>query len=119
MKLKPHFSILHIQIIFLFASLLIFPQTGFAENNLGSLKLRFPSDININLFAENVSRARHMAFDDQGILFLSQAKEGKVVALPDSDKNGKADNVIKILENRQPNFEEAFLLKLLLRNFEI
>ena len=41
-----------------------------------------------------------MAFDDQGVLFLSQAKAGKVVALPDNDKNGEADQTIPILEDR-------------------
>ena len=34
-----------------------------------------------------------MAFDDQGVLFLSQSIEGKVVALPDFDKNSKADQM--------------------------
>ncbi|GIS84065.1 MAG: hypothetical protein CM1200mP16_03650 [Nitrospina sp.] len=39
-----------------------------------------------------------MAFDDQGILFLSQSKEGKVVALPDFDKNGKADKRFQLFQ---------------------
>ncbi len=79
---------------------IIYPQNGLAENKLGSLKLQFPTDIKVSLFAKNVSRARHMTFDDQGILFLSQAKEGKVVALPDKDKNGEADQIISILNDR-------------------
>ena len=68
--------------------------------NLGSLKLNLPPDIQISFFSKDVPRARHMAFDDQGVLFLSQAKEGKVVALPDHDKNGEADKTILILEDR-------------------
>ena len=62
--------------------------------------LKLAPDVHISLFAGNVPRARHMAFDDQGILFLSQAKEGKVVALPDKDKNSKADETHLILNNR-------------------
>jgi hypothetical protein len=38
-----------------------------------------------------------MAFDDQVVLFLSQFVEGKVVALPDFDKNGKADEKVSII----------------------
>ena len=87
----------------IFLALCLAPQTNSAEMNsqkLGSLILQLPSDTQISLFAEGVARARHMAFDDQGTLFLSQAKEGKVVALPDLDKNGEADKTILILENR-------------------
>ena len=87
----------------LFLALFLIPQMISAEissQKLGSLKLHLPSDTQISLFASGVPRARHMAFDDQGILFLTQAKDGKVVALPDLDKNGEADKTILILENR-------------------
>lgn len=50
-----------------------------------------------------------MAFDDQGILFLSQTKEGKVVAIPDNDKNGRADRMVSILENRHIPHGLAFV----------
>lgn len=106
MKLKPYFYILRIP--FFFASLFIFPNTGYTENNLGPLKLQSPSDIRISIFAENVPKARHMAFDDEGILFLSQAKDGKVVALPDNDKNGKSDKTVLILKNRDMPHGLAF-----------
>ena len=69
--------------------LMIFPKFVLAEKTiqqLGSLQLLIPKDIKVNIFAKDVHQARHMAFDDQGVLFLSQAKEGKVVALPDFDK---------------------------------
>ncbi len=92
----------------IFLTLLIYPQGVLAETNLGSLNLQFPKDIKISLFAENVSRARHMAFDDHGVLFLSQAKEGKVVALPDIDKNDEADKTVPILENRDMPHGLAF-----------
>jgi len=109
MKLKRFSSIFYMQVFTLLWGCIIFPQAGFSENNLGPLKLHFPSDIKIAIFSDAVPKARHMAFDDQGILFLSQAKEGKVVALPDSDKDGKADNVIKILEGRDVPHGLAFV----------
>ena len=95
----------------LFLTLSLFPHIISAEmssQKLGPLKLHLPSDIQISLFTSGVPRARHMAFDDQGILFLSQAKEGKVVALPDLDKNGKADKTLLILENRDTPHGLAF-----------
>jgi glucose/arabinose dehydrogenase len=68
---------------------------------LGKLHLNVPKDIRISLFAEDVPNARHMAFDDQGILFLSQHRTGTVVALPDKNHDGKSDRTITLLENRQ------------------
>jgi glucose/arabinose dehydrogenase len=50
-----------------------------------------------------------MAFDDQGILFLSQTKEGKVVTLPDFDKNGEADEKVSIISSHKAPHGLAFL----------
>lgn len=79
------------------------------NQRLGSLKLLAPKDIRITIFAQGVSRARHMAFDDQGVLFLSQAKEGKVVALPDRDQSGKADEKVHIISGHRAPHGLAFI----------
>ena len=68
---------------------------------IGSVKLLTPKDIKVTIFAKDIPRARHMAFDDQGILFLSQTRRGKVVALPDFDKNGEADEKVSIISNHK------------------
>ena len=78
------------------------------QKQMQSLNLNLPAGVRINIFAGNVPRARHMAFDDQGVLFLSQAKAGKVVALPDNDKNGEADKTIPILEDRDMAARSGF-----------
>tara|TARA_B100000686_G_scaffold71244_1_gene76996 strand:+ start:471 stop:1625 length:1155 start_codon:yes stop_codon:yes gene_type:complete len=106
LSLKSGFFSFRLLLIILF--LLINHQEAKAETTSSILKLQLPSDIHINFFAKEVPSARHMAFDDQGILFLSQAKEGKVVALPDKDKNGKADQTILILKNRRNPHGLAF-----------
>ncbi len=59
--------------------------------------LQVPEDLQVTLFAAHVPRARHMAFDDQGHLFLSLAREGRVVALPDTNGDGRADRIVSIL----------------------
>ena len=90
---------------------MIFPKFVLAEKiiqQLGSLKLLIPKDVKINIFAKDVRRARHMAFDDQGVLFLSQAREGKVVALPDFDKNGESDQKVSIISGHRAPHGLAF-----------
>ena len=57
--------------------LVLSPKFVSAERKIqqiGSVKLLIPKDIKVNIFAIDVYPAKHMAFDDQGILFLSQSK---------------------------------------------
>ncbi len=68
-----------------------------------------PDDVQISIFADQVPNARHMAFDDQGVLFLSQSKAGKVVALPDRDRDGLADEAVPILKGRAHPHGLAFV----------
>ena len=75
---------------------------------LEDMQLSVPDDIQISIFANDVPKARHMAFDDQGVLFLSQSRKGKVVALPDTDHNGRADKTLTILKNRKVPHGLAF-----------
>ncbi len=79
------------------------------DAELAALQLKMPSDIQIEVFAGNVPKARHMAFDDQGVLFLSQARVGKVVALPDQNRDGKADQSIPILSGHDVPHGLAFI----------
>ena len=96
------------------AFLLVFgPLNGISsagkDEYLDKLKrLQLVEGIRIDIFAADVARARHMAFDDQGILFLSQTREGKVVALPDSNGDGEADRAVNILNGRQAPHGLAF-----------
>jgi glucose/arabinose dehydrogenase len=102
-------AIRHILILINFMFFL--PNTVVAEkttNLIDSLKLHSPKDIEITLFSKDIPRARHMAFDDQGVLFVSQAKGGRVIALPDRDKNGKADQKVLIIKDRRAPHGLAF-----------
>ena len=94
-----------LSIVFIFSQVV---SAGQKIQRLGSLKLLTPEDITITIFAKDVPRARHMAFDDQGVLFLSQTKEGKVVALPDHDKNGEADLKVSIIAGHRAPHGLAF-----------
>ncbi len=94
--------------VLLICMLFMAPGCGWA-GNASDLKLNVPDDVQLTVFADNVPKARHMAFDDQGILFLSRARDGKVVALPDDNKDGKADRVVSILDNRDVPHGLAFV----------
>ncbi|NIT83728.1 MAG: oxidoreductase, partial [Nitrospinaceae bacterium] len=84
------------------------PGCGWAGNP-GDLKLNVPDDIQLTVFAPRVRGARHMAFDDQGILFLSQRRQGSVVALPDLNRDGKADSATVIYEEGEEPHGLAFV----------
>ena len=58
-----------------------------------------PNDYKIGVFAKDVAGARDLEFAPGGTLIVSQKEEGKVVALPDIDHNGKADRSIVLLKN--------------------
>jgi glucose/arabinose dehydrogenase len=63
-----------------------------------------PDGFRATIYARDVPSARVLIRDQAGTLLLSQTKEGKVVALPDADKDGAADEVVTILEGlREPH----------------
>jgi glucose/arabinose dehydrogenase len=105
-----------ISIIFTLAFLTLFffsDNKSWAINyktiELEDMQLNLPSDVQITIFANDTPKARHMAFDDQGTLFLSQARAGKITALPDLDHDGRADKNITILKNRDAPHGLAFV----------
>jgi len=111
-KIFLHSFSTRLLIIGLLFILIFSPLFVFAEKKiqpLGPLQLLMPKDVKINIFANDLNQARHMAFDDQGFLFLSQAREGKVVALPDVDNNGKADQKISIISGHRAPHGLAFV----------
>ncbi|GMG85977.1 PQQ-dependent sugar dehydrogenase [Biformimicrobium ophioploci] len=70
---------------------------AFAEVPLD--KLRLPEGFKIEVFADGVTNARHMARGDKGTIFVGSRREGKVYALRDDDGDNRADRVITIAED--------------------
>lgn len=58
-----------------------------------------PPGFEISIFAKGLGNPRVMAFDKQGSMLVSLTSDGKVVALPDNNNDGKADSVIVLLAN--------------------
>jgi glucose/arabinose dehydrogenase len=64
-----------------------------------SAPLFVPEGFTATIFAREVKGARVMIRDPKGTMLVSETSEGKIVALPDHDGDGKADRVVTVLEN--------------------
>lgn len=63
-----------------------------------------PEGFIATIYARNIPGARVMTRDQSGTMLVSLTKEGKVVALPDTDGNGISDETITVLEGlKQPH----------------
>lgn len=63
-----------------------------------------PAGFKVEVFVEGLERARFMVFGADGVLYVSSIRAGTVLALPDRNQDGKADEVITFAEGlRQPH----------------
>jgi glucose/arabinose dehydrogenase len=67
--------------------------------------LRMPSGYTLDIFAElDGSLPRVLVFDPSGTLIVSSPRKGRVMALPDKNRDGKADEVVTVLSGlNQPH----------------
>lgn len=56
-------------------------------------ELTVPAGFKVSVFASDLAGARLMAVSPDGVLYVARQSRGEVVALPDRDKDGKADKV--------------------------
>lgn len=72
------------------------------EFRTGALKserhLSAPKGWKVSVFAGGLGSPRHMAIDEAGNIFVSITSVGKVVALPDRDRDGVADEAVTFAE---------------------
>jgi len=73
--------------------LLLLPAPGEPQE----ARITLPPGFTISVFASGFDRARFMAVDPRGTLLLSDPGAGKVLALPDADRDGKADRVVEVV----------------------
>ncbi len=63
-----------------------------------------PDGFEATIFARDIKGARVMVRDQKGAMLVSQTSEGKVVALPDLNGDGQADQTIEVLSGlKQPH----------------
>jgi glucose/arabinose dehydrogenase len=81
----------------LFLSLVCLATSACAESGAERLaKLKVPSGFHISLFAEQTPNARSLSLGEDGTVYAGSMNEGKVYALRDLDRDGKADQVLTI-----------------------
>ncbi len=71
-------------------------------------EIHLPEGFRIEVFASGLGSPRFMAFSPDGILFATIIGQGKTVALPDKDKDGKADKVITFIKKLNRPHSIAF-----------
>jgi len=59
--------------------------------------LTLPSGFSISLFAQDLESPRDLIFDQNQTLLVSLPNEGKVIALPDKNKDGTADSEVTVI----------------------
>ena len=72
--------------------------------NTTDFPLTLPEGFSISIFARDIGPARVMTFDPVGNLLVSVTKENKVIALPDQNRDGVADEIITVIDGlNQPH----------------
>lgn len=64
----------------------------------GNIPLSYPPEFELSIFAQGLTAPRVMAFDPAGTMLISIPAEGRVIALPDADHDGRADRIVTIAE---------------------
>lgn len=110
--MRPKLS--YIAVLFLAAVLLL--PTSLLGESLAPVRLEVPEKfrkgafsrertlealpgLKVSVYAAGIPGARFMAIRDDGVMFLSAPSEGNVLALPDRDGDGVADEVIIFARN--------------------
>jgi glucose/arabinose dehydrogenase len=70
------------------------PQPG--VNSTG-LPLSVPDGFSMSIYANNLGSPRAIAWDPDGVMLVSCTQQGKVIALPDKDGNGVADEQVAVI----------------------
>lgn len=74
------------------------PETPPPVVNETELPLKLPAGGKISIFAKDLINPRVMIYDPSGNIIASIPSQGKVVALPDKNNDGIADEIITIAE---------------------
>jgi glucose/arabinose dehydrogenase len=72
----------------------LIPRARPAADNLQLIKL--PAGFHISYYAQGVAGARELAAGPDGTVYVGSKEQGKVYALPDRNRDGRADEVITL-----------------------
>lgn len=92
--------------IFLLFVLFVTAAQAMAERELQTrlAKVRLPEGLQISVFTADTPGARSMSQSPKGTLYIGTRDQGKVYAVVDTNKDGKADKVLTVVSGlEQPN----------------
>lgn len=72
------------------------PSSNYQTGESLSFAISLPPGFEARIFAKNLNQARDLEFSDGGTLLVSDLS-GQIYALPDRDKNGRADQTVTLL----------------------
>ena len=73
--------------------------TGISGPAHGQARVALPPGFRIETFASGLGSARFMAWSPRGDLLVSITRQGKVLALPDRNGDGRVDRVVTVVED--------------------
>ena len=71
--------------------------------------IRLPPGFAIEVFAGDLGYPRFLTLDPRGTLLVSVPRAGRVIALPDDNRDGRADGVVPVVEGLELPHGLAFL----------
>jgi glucose/arabinose dehydrogenase len=71
--------------------------------------IRLPPGFAIDLYAGDLGYPRFLALDPRGTLLVSVPRAGRVIALPDDNRDGRADGIVPVVEGLELPHGLAFL----------
>ena len=74
------------------------PAGGRVEVQVAGHALQVPQGFTVELYAEGLDNARFFALGPDGVPYLSQPRVGRVVKLPDLNRDGRADSVVVVAQ---------------------
>ncbi len=78
------------------------------NGNTTNMPLDLPDGFNISIYAKNLINPRILVRDPNGTLLTSITSEGKIIALPDTNRDGTADNNTPVAEGLNKPHGMAF-----------
>lgn len=74
------------------------PTAKPVAENTTDMPLKLPPGFGISIFAKNLVNPRVMVKDPNGVLLVSVTSQGKIIAMPDANGDGVADNNVTVAQ---------------------
>lgn len=88
--------------------LMPFLGVNFDAGRGGEAQLRVPDGYSASVYAQGLAGPRFMVLSPDGVLFVAERGADRVVALPDTDADGRADEIVEVARGLDHAHDVAF-----------